>query len=124
MSLLTLKIFVFRKYRLIFAHCHYFTLFLSTSGTVSVKTGEKHFPVSYDLRSEMVLYSTNGFFVLILCVSIFKKNFEHNCIFYEFIFFPCGFTRILTCPIEGKHGRENAQRWKMAYLDMSIVSVI
>ena len=46
MCVMTLKIFVLRKHRLIFELSHYFILFLSTSGAVSVKTGrnQKEYP--------------------------------------------------------------------------------
>ena len=38
--------------------------------------------------------------------------YELNCVFYEFILFPCRIITLLTGPIERKHSRENAQRWK------------
>ena len=101
-----------------FELCRYFILFLSTSSAVSVRTGGNLFPVSYKLRSVTVLNSTIGFFILTLGVLIFFKIFGHNCMFYAFTFFPCRIIITFTGPIERKHGRENAQRWKKAYLDM------
>ena len=41
---------------------HYYILFLSTSGVVSVKTEDNQFPVCY--KPLTVLYSTNGFYIL------------------------------------------------------------
>ena len=48
MSVMTLDIFVIRKYRNIgyFERCHNFMVFLSTSSAVSVKTSGNKFPVS------------------------------------------------------------------------------
>ena len=58
MSVKSLKIFVSRKQGLIFEICHYFVLFLSTLGAVSVnsvKTGRNQIPVCYNLMSYTVL---------------------------------------------------------------------
>ena len=71
MCVMTLKIFVLRKHRLIIEISHYFILFLSTSGAVSVKTGKNQFPVDYKLMFVTVLCSSNGLSVLILCLFIF-----------------------------------------------------
>ena len=63
-SVMTLNVFVLRKHRLTFEHCHYFILFLSISGAVSVKTGRNQFPVSYRLMSVPLICSINSLFVL------------------------------------------------------------
>ena len=120
---MTLNIFVLRKNRRVFKLCHYFIVFLSISGAVSVKKGGNRLLVSNNLMVVTVCYSANGFFILVLCVFIFSKIFDHNCIFYEFILFPCQFTIFLTSPIKKKLSKENAQHWKKAYLDMLIVFV-
>ena len=125
-SVLSFNIFVLSKYWLIFAISHCFILFLSTSGAVSsVKTGKNRYLVGYKLLSVAVICSIyfmlngvmfNGF--------NFNFTFEHNCIFYEFILFPCRIITLLTIHIEGKHSRGNAQRSKKAYLNLLIVFVI
>ena len=80
--------------------------------------------VIYELMSLTTLYSTNGFFILVLRVFNFSFIFfvfYQNCIFYEFFLFPCQNVTLLTSPIKEKHYSKNAQRWKEAYLDMLIV---
>ena len=71
MSVMIFNIFVLRKYRLIFELCDYSILFLSTPGVVSVKTGGDQFAVKYKLKSVTLLFSTNGFFVLVLRIFSF-----------------------------------------------------
>ena len=66
---------------------------------------------------EMVLCSTNGLFLYILRDFFI---FEHNCILFEFTLSP----RQVIILVTRKHGRENKQRWKKAYLDMLIVSLV
>ena len=61
--------------------------------------------------SVIVLYSTDGFFVLILRIFNFFI-FEHNCLLYEFFRFPSRIITLLKRPIEGKNSREKAQSWK------------
>ena len=100
--------FVSTKYQLIFKQCHYFILFLSNSGAVSVKIGGNQFPVGYKFMSVKVLCSTNGLLVLILRVLIFFFTFEPYCIVYEFILFPCQIITLLATLIEGKHSMESA----------------
>ena len=73
--------------------------------------------------SVTVLCSTNGFFILVLRVFNFSFVFDHNCIFYETILFPCLIITLLTSRIKGRHCRKKAQRWKKAYLDTLIVFV-
>ena len=70
-----------------------------------------------------VLYSTNGFFILVQGVFNFSFIFDYNCIFYEFILFPCQIITIMTRTINRRLCWKNAQRWKKAYLDMLIVFV-
>ena len=70
-----------------------------------------------------VLFSTNGFFILVLRVFNFSFIFDYNCIFYEFNLYPCQIITIMTRPINKRFCRKNAQRWKKAYLDMLIVFV-
>ena len=114
MSVITLNVFVLRKHRLNFKICHYFNLFLSTSGVVSVKTGRNQFLVGYKLMSVTVLCSTNG---LRFDTTPFQF-FEHNCIFYGSSLFSCRIIALLTSAIEAKNSSENAQRWKNAYLNI------
>ena len=84
-SVMTLNRTFFRISRWIFELCHYFfLLFLSTFGAVSVKTGRHGLPMVFILMSVTSLYSSNGFFILVLRVFIFFK-FLSSCIFYEFI---------------------------------------
>ena len=73
MALTNLKIYVFvlGKCWLILELCHYFILFLSTSGLVSVQKGWHPFPVICKLVSVTVLRLTNGFLILKLWVNIF-----------------------------------------------------
>ena len=73
--------------------------------------------------SVTVSYSTYGFFILVLPVFSFPFIFDHSCIFFEFILFPCRIIKLLKSAIKGRHCRENAQRWKKAYQDMLIVFV-
>ena len=49
MSVLTLNIFLLRKYRLIIEFCRYFIIFFSTSGAVSVKTGRNQLLVGHKI---------------------------------------------------------------------------
>ena len=62
--------------------------------------------------------------VFILRVSMFFFILAHNCIYYEFILFPCQIIILLTFQIEGNYSRKSAQRWKKAYLDMLVVLVM
>ena len=50
----------------------------------------------------------------------FFLNFDRNCVFYEFILFPCQIITLLTKTIEGMHNNESSKRCKKAYLDMLI----
>ena len=68
---MTLKILVLRKRRLISELCHIFILFLSNLGAVSEKTGRNQSLVGYNLIFVRVFCSTNGLFVLILRLFIF-----------------------------------------------------
>ena len=69
-----------------------------------------------------VLCSTNGFFVLILRIFNFFIC-EQNCIFYEFILFPCQIITLLTSPKAVKHSRKVYSSGKKSYLDKLIVFV-
>ena len=86
---MTLNIFVLSKFWGLFELCHYFLLFLSNSGAVSVKTCENQFPVSYKLILVLVSYSTHGFFALILHVSFFlsliAKFFRSFCFLVDLL---------------------------------------
>ena len=62
--------------------------------------------------SVIVLYSTDGFFVLILRIFNFFFVFEHNCLLYEIFWFPSRIITLLKRPIEGKNSREKTQSWK------------
>ena len=99
MSVMTLKIIVLQKYRLIFELCHYFILFLYFGRSFN-KSKQKHIFRGYKLIFVMVLRSTNGLFFFTTRFHFFTTRFQS--------------------PIEGKHNRENAQRWKKAYLEMLI----
>ena len=83
MSVMTLNVFVLRKHWLTFEHCHYFILFLSTSGAVSVKTGRNQFRVGYRLITVTVICSTNGLFVLM--TRLF--NFLSTAYFFKILLF-------------------------------------
>ena len=100
---MALYTFDLRKYCCIFELCHYFTLFLSTSGVVSVKRDSNRLPVCHTLMSVTFLYSTNEFFVLVLHVFSFSFIFDHNCLFYEFNWIPCRIITLLKSPIKRRH---------------------
>ena len=68
MSFMTLDIFILRNDRWIFELCHYFILFLSTSG--QSKNRQYEFRVSNTLFLESVLHST--FFFCVLILRVFK----------------------------------------------------
>ena len=80
MSVMTLNIFVLRKHRLVFELCHYFILFLSTSGAVSVTTGDNQILVGFKLMSVTVLCSTHGLFGLIQRLFDFLNITVYLCV--------------------------------------------
>ena len=116
MSVMNLNIFVLGKYRWIFELCHYFILFLSTSGVVPIKWEGNRNSVSCKLMWVTVLFSKDSFLILVIRVFSFSFIFVHICIFYEFILFPCRIIILLTRQIKGRHCRENAQSCKKSYI--------
>ena len=56
--------------------------------------------MGYILFSGLVLYSTNGFIILVLHVFNFCFVFDHDCIFYAFLLFPCQIIALLARPIK------------------------
>ena len=72
-SLMTCNLFVFKKRSVNFEICHFFILFLSTSGAALVKTGKYQFRRSKTLLLEPFFYSIYVYLVLIL--RVFKTFF-------------------------------------------------
>ena len=104
MSVMTLNIFVLRKYRLIFGICHFIS-----ARSLSKTRVKNRLPLSDNLISVTVLYSTYYFFI-----------YDQNCISYGFIPIHCRSITLLTGANKGQHSMDIAQRWKKAYLDKLI----
>ena len=83
MSVMTLNIFVLRKYRWIFELCLYFILFLLNLGVLSIETGGNRLPVSYKLMPATVLYSTIRFLFWYNAFSVFFFQFLVLIAFFE-----------------------------------------